>query len=94
MGVGGVNFAVVSTLLFFFKLKLIRHMSYVCASKIFFKPKIRALQFIPATTIAPIFASQGLRFESPFSPPLADLEYILKFACNATWWFIEVAPLR
>jgi hypothetical protein len=41
-----------------------------------------------------IFASQGLRFGSPFSPPLADLEYILKFACNATWWFIEVAPLR
>jgi hypothetical protein len=29
-----------------------------------------------------------------FSPPLADLEYNLKFACNATWWFIEVAPLR
>jgi hypothetical protein len=25
----------------------------------------------------PIFASQGLRFGSPFSPPLADLEYIL-----------------
>jgi hypothetical protein len=41
-----------------------------------------------------IFASQGLRFGSPFSPPLADLEYILKFARNATWWFIEVAPLR
>jgi hypothetical protein len=41
-----------------------------------------------------IFASQGLRFVSPFSPPLADLEYNLKFARNATWWFIEVAPLR
>ena len=41
-----------------------------------------------------IFASQWLRFGSPFSPPLADLEYILKFARNATWWFIEVAPLR
>jgi hypothetical protein len=41
-----------------------------------------------------IFASQGLRFGSPFSPPLADLEYILKFARNATWWFIEVTPLR
>jgi hypothetical protein len=41
-----------------------------------------------------IFASQGLRFGSPFSPPLADLEYILKFTRNATWWFIEVAPLR
>jgi hypothetical protein len=41
----------------------------------------------------PIFASQGLRFGSPFPPPLADLEYILIFACNATWWFIEVAPL-
>jgi hypothetical protein len=39
-----------------------------------------------------IFASQGLRFGSPFSPPLADLEYILKFVRNATWWFIEVAP--
>ena len=38
--------------------------------------------------------SQGLRFGSPFSPPLADLEYILKFARNATWWFIEVAHLR
>jgi hypothetical protein len=25
-----------------------------------------------------IFAIQGLRFESPFSPPLADLEYILR----------------
>ena len=31
-----------------------------------------------------IFASQGLRFGSPFSPPLADLEYILNFARNAT----------
>ena len=41
-----------------------------------------------------IFASQGLRFGYPFSPPLADLEYILKFARNATWWFIEVAPFR
>ena len=41
-----------------------------------------------------IFASQGLRFGFPFSPPMADLEYILKFARNATWWFIEVAPLR
>jgi hypothetical protein len=45
-------------------------------------------------TFHSIFASQGLRFGSPFSPPLADLEYILKFARNATWWFIEVAPLR
>jgi hypothetical protein len=44
--------------------------------------------------IWPILASQGLRFVSPFSPPLADLEYNLKFARNATWWFIEVAPLR
>ena len=44
--------------------------------------------------IATIFASQGLRFGSPFSSPLADLEYILKFTRNATWWFIEVAPLR
>ena len=43
---------------------------------------------------AHIFSSQGLRFGSPFSPPLADLDYILKFARNATWWFIEVAPLR
>jgi hypothetical protein len=46
------------------------------------------------TTIFTIFASQGLRFGSPFSPPLADLKYILKFTRNATWWFIEVAPLR
>jgi hypothetical protein len=30
-----------------------------------------------------IFASQGLRFGSPFSPPFADLEYILKFVRNA-----------
>jgi hypothetical protein len=41
-----------------------------------------------------IFASQGLQFGFPFSPPLADLENILKIARNATWWFIEVAPLR
>ena len=46
------------------------------------------------STCNPIFASQGLRFGSPFSPPMADLEYILKFVRNATWWFIEVAPLR
>jgi hypothetical protein len=25
---------------------------------------------------------------------VADLGYILKFVRNATWWFIEVAPLR
>ena len=47
-----------------------------------------------ATYFTHIFASQGLRFGSPFSPPLADLEYILKFVRNATWWFIEIAPLR
>ena len=40
-----------------------------------------------------IFASQGLRFGSPFSPPLADLEYILKFARNATWWLSKLRPL-
>ena len=45
-------------------------------------------------TLYIIFASQGLQFGSPFSPPLADLECILKFMRNATWWFIEVAPLR
>jgi hypothetical protein len=31
---------------------------------------------------------------NPCTQPLADLEYILKFARNATWWLIEVAPLR
>jgi hypothetical protein len=40
------------------------------------------LCFILITSIL-IFASQGLLFGSPFSPPLADLEYILKFARNA-----------
>jgi hypothetical protein len=35
-----------------------------------------------------IFASQGLRFESPFSPPLADLEYITAFM------FIELSKVR
>jgi hypothetical protein len=43
--------------------------------------------------VGTIFASKGLRFGSPFSAPLAGLEYILKFVRNATWWFIEVAPL-
>ena len=41
-----------------------------------------------------IFASQGLQFGAPFSPAVADLEYIFKFAGNAIWLFIEVAPLR
>jgi DNA-binding CsgD family transcriptional regulator len=40
--------------------------------------------FLHAVLLSFIFASQGLRLGSPFSPPLADLEYILKFACNAT----------
>ena len=33
-----------------------------------------------------IFASQGLRFESPFSPPLADLEYILRIRALIFHW--------
>ena len=34
----------------------------------------------------PIFASQGLRFGSPFSPPLADLEYILRIHALIFHW--------
>ena len=33
-----------------------------------------------------IFASQGLRFGSPFSPPLADLEYILRIRALILHW--------
>ena len=33
-----------------------------------------------------IFASQGLRFGSPFSPPLADLEYILRIHALIFHW--------
>jgi hypothetical protein len=33
-----------------------------------------------------IFASQGLRFGSPFPPPLADLEYILRFRALIFHW--------
>ena len=33
-----------------------------------------------------IFASQGLRFGSPFSPPLADLEYILRIRALVFHW--------
>jgi hypothetical protein len=33
-----------------------------------------------------IFASQGLRFGSPFSPPLADLEYILRIRALISHW--------
>ena len=33
-----------------------------------------------------IFASQGLRFGSPFSPPLADLEYILRIRTLIFHW--------
>ena len=33
-----------------------------------------------------IFASQGLRFGSPFSPPLADLEYILRICALIFHW--------
>jgi hypothetical protein len=36
--------------------------------------------------LAPIFASQGLRFWSPFSPPLADLEYILRIHALIFHW--------
>ena len=37
-------------------------------------------------TCALIFASQGLRFGSPFSPPLADLEYILRIRALIFHW--------
>jgi glutaredoxin-related protein len=40
------------------------------------------------------FKRDDFNFDIVNFPPLADLEYILKFAHNATWWFIEVAPLR
>ena len=33
-----------------------------------------------------IFASQGLRFGSPLSPPLADLEYILRIRALIFHW--------
>ena len=33
-----------------------------------------------------IFASQGLRFGSPFSPPLADLEHILRIRALIVHW--------
>jgi hypothetical protein len=33
-----------------------------------------------------IFASQGLRFGSAFSPPLADLEYILRIHALIFHW--------
>ena len=33
-----------------------------------------------------IFASQGLRFGSPFTPPLADLEYILRIRALIFHW--------
>ena len=33
-----------------------------------------------------IFASEGLRFGSPFSPPLADLEYILRIRTLIFHW--------
>ena len=33
-----------------------------------------------------IFASQGLRFGAPFSPPLADLEYILRIRALIFHW--------
>jgi hypothetical protein len=33
-----------------------------------------------------IFASQGLRFGPPFSPPLADLEYILSIRALIFHW--------
>ena len=49
-------------------------------------------QFLPpfflylATMVSFIFASQGLRFGSPFSPPLADLEYILMIHALIIHW--------
>ena len=70
---------------------VLRHDKIIKISNSFFFQNTQALSLF---RVLSIFASQGLRFGSPFSPSLADLEYILKFARNATWWFIEVAPLR
>jgi hypothetical protein len=41
---------------------------------------------LPLTRSSVIFASQGLRFGSPFSPPLADLEYILRIRTLIFHW--------
>jgi hypothetical protein len=43
-----------------------------------------------------IFASQGLRFGSPFSPPLADLEYILRIHALIFHWlrYTHVGELK
>ena len=42
--------------------------------------------FLVSSNPPSIFASQGLRFESPFSPPLADLEYILRIRALIFHW--------
>jgi hypothetical protein len=46
-------------------------------------PSLFTFRYFYLLTYTIIFASQGLRFGSPFSPPLADLEYILKFASQS-----------
>ena len=47
---------------------------------------IRHLRFFTRGIFQIIFASQGLRFGSPFSPPLADLEYILRICALIFHW--------
>jgi hypothetical protein len=44
------------------------------------------LEALTVNQVKVIFASQGLRFGSPFSPPLADLEYILMIHALIIHW--------
>ena len=55
-----------------------------------------ALRNIIIITSAHISSSLAKGYDSgpPSLHPWRILEYILKFAGNATWWLIEVAPLR
>jgi hypothetical protein len=52
-----------------------------------FKNKSKMIYLTKYTIcVFPIFASQGLRFGSPFSPPLSDLEYILRIRTLIFHW--------
>jgi hypothetical protein len=53
---------------------------------VLFQPIFATIFFNLATMVSFIFASQGLRFGSPFSPPLADLEYILMIHALIFHW--------
>jgi hypothetical protein len=46
----------------------------------------KSKQDMTPCNIVSIFASQGLRFGSPFSPPLADLDYILRIRTLIFHW--------